>query len=144
MSMANKWQAWLPGEPVAQARPKVTRRGHVYYPAKSAGYRKRIARLLRVAWAGQPALAGPCKIGLLFYRVRPKSNKSEWPTVKPDLDNLAKQVVDACTDAGIIRDDGQVCVLNCGKLWAADMTPGVEVIVEPLTDELIQPLAGKE
>ena len=131
MKHSNKFSCWLPGEPVPQARPKVTRRGHVYYPAKSAAYRKRIAGLLKLGRKGRETMPGPLKVYLTFCRTRPKSNKSKWPTVKPDIDNLAKQVIDALMDAGVIYDDGQICELHCTKDWSDN--PGV--YVETLTKE---------
>lgn len=123
------FHAWLPGEPVPQARPRVTRGGHVFYPAKSAAYRKRIATLLQYARRGQTPISGPVKLTLYYYRARPKSNKSPQPIVKPDLDNLAKQTIDALVDAGVIYDDGQVCALMAVKAWATK-TAGVDVAVE--------------
>jgi len=122
---------WLPGEPVAQARAR-TGKGHGYYPAKSAGYRNWAALTLRSVHAGKPPLSGPVKLGLVFYRVRPKSNKSEWPTVKPDLSNYLKMIEDALVDAGVLADDSQVCRLDAGKFWTADK-PGVEVVLEALS-----------
>jgi len=131
---------WLPGEPVAQARAR-TGRGFAYYPKPSADYRKWAALQLRTQNAGQPAILGPVKCGLLFYRVRPKSNKSEWPTVKPDLDNYVKMTLDALMDAGILRDDSQVCRIDAGKMWVSERAryatrldgPGVEVVLEALS-----------
>ena len=135
---------WLPGEPVAQARAR-TGKGFAYYPAKCANYRKTAALLLRSQYVGQPhpfgPVVGPVKLGLLFYRVRPKSNKSQWPTVKPDLDNYVKMLCDALMDAGVLADDSQVCALNAGKFWVEESSdpsvkfitgPGVEVVLEAL------------
>ena len=68
-----------------------------------------------------------------MYRVRPKSNKSEWPIVKPDLSNYLKMIEDALVDAGVLRDDSQVYHLDAGKFWVeADDKPGVEVVVEAM------------
>lgn len=122
---------WISGEPVAQARAR-TGKGFAYYPRKSADYRKWAALSLRSQHAGKPPASGPVKLGLLFYRVRPKSNKSAWPTVKPDLDNYVKMLCDTLMDAGVLADDSQVCRIDAGKFWTADK-PGVEVVLEPLT-----------
>jgi Holliday junction resolvase RusA-like endonuclease len=125
---------WLPGPPVPQARAR-TGRGFAYYPKPSADYRKWAALQLRTQNAGQPAIWTAVKAGLLFYRVRPKSNKSEWPVVKPDLDNYVKMILDALMDAGILRDDSQVCRIDAGKFWcnpAPTAGPGVDVVLEVL------------
>ena len=121
---------WLPGEPVAQARAR-TGKGHGYYPAKSAGYRKWAALSLRTQHAGKPPVSAPVKLSLLCYRVRPKSNKTGWPVVRPDLDNYVKMLCDALMDAGILADDSQICSLGAGKFWTTDK-PGVEVVLEAL------------
>jgi len=126
---------WLPGEPVAQARAR-TGKGFAFYPAKSAGYRKWAVLQLRNQLAGRPPLLGPVKLGMLVYRVRPKSNKSEWPIVKPDLSNYLKMVEDALVDAGVLRDDSQICRYgDMGKFWTFNRRvdgPGVEIDVDPL------------
>jgi Holliday junction resolvase RusA-like endonuclease len=129
------YRFWLAGEPVAQARPRIVRDAGCYYPAKSANYRKWAVLQLRNQLAGRPALLGPVKMGMLVYRVRPKSNKSEWPIVKPDLSNYLKMVEDALVDAGVLRDDSQICRYgDMGKFWVEDFScgPGVEVVVEPV------------
>jgi Holliday junction resolvase RusA-like endonuclease len=124
---------WLPGEPVAQARAR-TGRGHAYYPKPSADYRKWAALQLRAQNAGQPAILGPVKLTLLCFRWRPKSNHSKWPTVKPDVSNYLKMLEDALVDAGVLRDDSQVCRIDAGKFWVEEYRtgPGVEVVLEAL------------
>ena len=78
-------------------------------------------------------MSGPLMVSLTFRRTRPKSNKAAWPMVKPDIDNLAKQVIDALMDSGVIYDDGQVCELHCAKVWA-EAEAGVKVAVDVLTE----------
>ena len=140
-----EYRFWLPGEPVAQARAR-TGKGHAYYPAKSANYRTWAVLQLRKQFAGQPkskgpypSILGPVKLYLQFFRVRPKSNKSAWPIVRPDLDNYVKMVCDALMDAGVLADDSQVCGLDAGKFWAEANSdkldayePGVEIVVVTL------------
>lgn len=140
MNPARSFRCWLPGEPVPQARPRVatrSRRGrplrkpHAFTPVKSAAYRDRCVLLLRHEFCGQPPLEGALRVTLVVYRERPKSNGSDWPCVRPDIDNYAKQVVDALMGAGVFRDDGQVCGLHATKFWARGRA-GVDVTVETI------------
>lgn len=73
--------------------------------------------------------AGRCSVALQFYFHRPKSHlrtsgmlKEHAPTAhtsKPDLDNLAKLVLDRITRNGRFwGDDAQVDMLAIGKEWS--------------------------
>lgn len=39
---------------------------------------------------------------------------------KPDVDKLLRAVMDSLTDAGVWRDDSQVCVVAARKEWTTD------------------------
>jgi len=67
----------------------------------------------------------PIEVSLLFRLARPKSVKRRWPHVKPDIDKLARTVLDALVNAGIIQDDAQVVILNLQKRYSS--APGVEI-----------------
>ena len=82
---------------------------------------------------------GPVEVGLTFFLPRPKGHSNaklrllpsapERHTKKPDLDKLARAVLDALT--GIVwRDDAQVVKLTCAKVFAdGDILPGVTIEV---------------
>jgi Holliday junction resolvase RusA-like endonuclease len=86
---------------------------------------------------------GPVYVALDFYLARPKGHygsgkNSEMlkpsapsvPNTKPDIDKLARAVLDALTGA-VIRDDSQVVVLVARKHYASlDHPPGVTVSLE--------------
>jgi Holliday junction resolvase RusA-like endonuclease len=56
--------------------------------------------------------------------------------VKPDVDNLAKIIMDAMVDAGILEDDRFVCELHVTRqIHAVGDVPGVLVTVETWTPE---------
>ena len=134
--MSEPFRCWLPGEPVPQARPRVVvgRRGgvHAFTPAKSAAYRNWCVLQLRRANSGKAPLQGALAVTLMVFRVRPKSNKSSLPQVRPDVDNYIKQVLDALRTAGVLHDDGQVCRVYATKHWDCDGKPGVDVTVETI------------
>lgn len=125
--------AFVPGLPIAQPRVKATAfvgadgkaRGRVYTPqAKVGPWRERVAVL---ALAGRQAgkwTEGPVRLSLRFVFPRPKAKcwktrpqPAEWMISKPDLDNLAKSVLDAVTGV-LFKDDAQLCSLTVEKLVA--------------------------
>lgn len=65
-------------------------------------------------WPNVPP-EGPFGVHLTFRLQRPKSVKREWPSVKPDVDKLARGALDAFTAAGVFRDDAQVVRLVVDK-----------------------------
>ena len=84
-------------------------------------------------------LEGPVSVFLTFSLRRPKSTPRRilHPVTRPDLDKLARGVLDALTAAGVFGDDSQVVELTCGKQYAGSVgaleIPGVEITVAPLT-----------
>lgn len=99
----------------------------------------------RQGWA---LLDGPATVELLFYMPRPKSHWRTgrnagilregaplYPTVKPDLDKLARAVFDALSAGGVWRDDSRAVGLSCWKQYAdGGKLPGVDVVVRSLEE----------
>ena len=63
---------------------------------------------------GDPIL-GDLTLSLVVVAQKPKTSKLSRP--KPDVDNYAKAVMDAMTDAGVWDDDAQVAQLTATKRW---------------------------
>lgn len=96
-----------------------------------------------VALAGSEAMAdnqpfeGPLRITLSFNLPRPKSHgkKVTFPDHRPDIDKLARSVLDALTHVCFV-DDGQVTTLFARKRWAVPgLVPvglGVHILKESL------------
>jgi crossover junction endodeoxyribonuclease RusA len=59
-------------------------------------------------------LAGPVEVSVLFYMPRPKGTRRTSPYVRPDIDKLARAVLDGLTGAAF-EDDGQVTRLHLQK-----------------------------
>jgi len=81
-----------------------------------------------------PGLSEALVVRLLFSLRRPKSvslMSRPYPTVRPDVDNLAKGTIDAITDAGIWRDDALVISSILSKAYCGyfhvDGTPALEI-----------------
>lgn len=79
--------------------------------------------------AGWPLL-GPVGIDLVFTVPRPKSapkTRRTWPIVKPDVDKLARAVLDAGTFAGLWGDDSQVVDLHPFKVYPSETPRALRV-----------------
>lgn len=126
----------VPGAPQGKARPRMTRAGHVYTPAKTRSYEALVASEAKAAMKGHPPFTGACTASVVAYIGIPASWPAKkraaalageiLPTVKPDLDNAIKAVFDAIN--GVVwLDDKQVIDGRVIKLYSGD--PRVEVSV---------------
>ena len=112
------------GEPVAQPRHRIASRGRfatAYIPKSHAIHAwkwsiEEAAReeAERVGWV--PVKNQPLAISMWFQFSRSRSNKTEWHTQRPDLDNLAKAVLDALHGI-LFLDDSAVDNLRLRKGW---------------------------
>ena len=129
---------FIPGLPVAQPRVKATAfagadgkvRARVYTPQGKVGpWRERVAVLALQGRQAGKFTEGPVRLSLRFVFPRPqrlvwkkRPMPAEWMTSKPDVDNLAKSVLDAVTGV-LFKDDAQLCALTVEKLVAAGEQP---------------------
>ena len=115
------------GEPVPKARPRVVN-GHAYTPEKTKNHEMAIALVYKSIYHGDKFDTGkPLKVKTDFFRSIPKSARKKdreamingeiRPNVKPDIDNLAKTVLDALLGVAYV-DDNQVAELECRKFYA--------------------------
>jgi Holliday junction resolvase RusA-like endonuclease len=78
-------------------------------------------------WAHVPLLPGAVQLTLVFQFLRPKHAPARnHPVVKPDVDKLARAVLDALTGVAY-RDDAQVVQLRAEKLYGEDMRTTVTI-----------------
>ena len=106
-------------------RPRVALRGRVpvaYYPADYTKWKEE-ARIA-LAYEGAP-IQGPLRVTIQCQGERPKTTK--LPAPKPDIDNYAKSVLDAMTQAGVWEDDSQVVQVQAEKMWGARNAIYIEV-----------------
>jgi Holliday junction resolvase RusA-like endonuclease len=125
----------VPGEPVPQPRPRVSTRGgfaRAYVPAKHPvhAYRRAIAEAADEA--GLVAQDEPLNVVIDFVFERPKSHmrksgvKADAPRLpRPDVDNLAKAVLDALQD--VIGDDTLVARLVVEKSYGQEARTTVRI-----------------
>lgn len=79
---------------------------------------------------------GPVSVDVAFYLPRPKSvriAKRPYPIVPPDLDKLARGLLDGIGQSEAIwGDDSQVVALTASKHYADYREPGADVRITAL------------
>ncbi len=125
----------IPGEPVPQPRPRVSTRGgfaRAYVPAKHPvhAYRQSLAAAARAA--GLSDTGEPLSVVIDAVFARPKSHlrksgvKPDAPKLpRPDVDNIAKAVLDALQD--VVGDDTCVARLVVEKSYGTEARTTVRV-----------------
>ena len=130
------------GEPIPQGSKtaRVINGRAVMFDANShlKAWRENVAQAIWRAMHGTfeiDPLTGPIAVTMWLYLERPKSVKRAHPSVKPDIDKLARAVLDAGTNGGAWDDDSQVIELSARKLYADDTTkPGVMIHIRKIED----------
>ncbi|WP_408931109.1 RusA family crossover junction endodeoxyribonuclease [Corynebacterium sp. YSMAA1_1_D6] len=72
----------------------------------------------------------PVSVYMHFYLPRPKRPRYDAPAVKPDVDKLARAILDSLEAAGVLTNDSRVTLLRAIKHYATDTTPpGAEITI---------------
>ena len=105
-------------EPVGKARPRFTRNGRVYTPAETTKAEKRI-KSAYLCQVGMPKLwDDEVEVIICYHRQAPKATSMAKDCYadlsKPDVDNVAKLVLDALNGCAWV-DDAQVTKLKVLK-----------------------------
>lgn len=92
----------VPGPPVPKGRPRLTRTGHAYTPARTVAFERLVRQCATAAMAGREPVTGRLAVAIDF--AVPDRRRS-------DIDNLAKGVLDAGN--GVLwADDSQIAQLT--------------------------------
>jgi len=119
----------IPGAPVGKGRPRFARRGnfvHTFTPEKTANYESLVRLAAQEAMQGRAPMDCALDVALDLIVTPPASwsNKKHMaaiagqiaPTTKPDLDNTAKGIFDACN--GVVwLDDKQIVDARISKRY---------------------------
>lgn len=104
-------------EVMACPRPRHMRNGHTYMPSEYTAYKRRIAEAYLAA-GGADMGGAPVALTIDVMRElpgsRPRRVGAEADTVRPDVDNIAKGVMDALNGVAY-GDDSQVVSLSVIK-----------------------------
>ena len=120
----------VPGEIIGKERPRVNMyTGCVYTPNKTKDYEFLVQQYFKIKYPNFQMLEGRIAINIIAYLKIPKStNKTKTkemlenkisPTKKPDVDNIAKSILDAMNQF-VFKDDNQVSKISVEKRFALD------------------------
>ena len=117
----------IPGEPVAKGRPRMMKSGIAFTPNKTRNYETLVKELYIIENRDKPMLEGQLSASIYAHFTIPKSASKknrekmlEWeirPTKRPDLDNIAKAVLDALNGLAY-QDDSQIVALEVCKYYS--------------------------
>lgn len=110
--------------------------------AREMPWRRTVANQVRAQWwrthpnARMPRRAGACEIDAVWRLQRPRTVRRGHPSVKPDLDKLARALFDALTDSGLIDDDARIIRATLAKTYCASARDqGVRFTIRWFDDE---------
>ncbi|GAA0081344.1 RusA family crossover junction endodeoxyribonuclease [Clostridium sp. CTA-6] len=127
----------IDGKPMGKQRPRFnSKTGHTYTPDKTVNYENWV----KLCWQEQTKrekLTGAIKADIkVFYPIPKATNKKKKiemlcgvirPTKKPDVDNIAKIILDSLN--GLAYDDDKQVITCYISKWYGE-NPRVEVILE--------------
>lgn len=124
------------GAPQGKGRPRISKFGGVFTPAKTAAYESAVRFAAGQGMQGRPLFENPVgvKIRALFeipasYTKKKKALAASgqmFPAKKPDIDNIQKAVLDGCNKV-VWKDDAQIVKIEMTKEFSDK--PRVEVEV---------------
>jgi Holliday junction resolvase RusA-like endonuclease len=123
------------GLPVAQPRARARAfavggqtRIQMYDPPQAKDWKRTVQAQVLSFKPSAPA-EGPLAMRLVFHLPRPQSlpKREQWPTKRPDLDNLTKGVKDALRGV-IYRDDSLIVRFAAAKVYGT--APGVVIVID--------------
>lgn len=120
------------GQPAPQGSKRHVGRGILIESSKKVKpWREAVKFAALVANKDREPLQGAVSVNLTFLFPKPKSFKGLYPTTRTsgDIDKLTRSTLDALVDAGVMRDDSQVVVLNAVKLFQVGQKHGAWIIV---------------
>lgn len=108
-------------EVVPKGRPRFSKRGHTYTPAKTKLFESNLKHLFahQMKRYGIEIFTSALYLSITICVKKPKSVKRKYISVRPDLDNYLKAILDAGNGV-IFKDDGQVVELCIKKQYAPE------------------------
>jgi Holliday junction resolvase RusA-like endonuclease len=127
------------GDPVAKARPRMTRKGFAYTPAHVRKFEAHGRLAAQIAMDGRPPIEGPVRLELVAELPIPASWSKRkhalaitgdmLPTSRPDIDNYIKSGLDSLSEI-VVRDDCQIVEVTARKRFS--VAPKLVMTVFPL------------
>ncbi|KOY64216.1 RusA family crossover junction endodeoxyribonuclease [Clostridium sporogenes] len=127
----------IDGKPMGKQRPRFNgKTGSVHTPSKTVNYENWVKLCYQQQCKGEK-LTGKIAASIMAYYPIPKNTSKikknymllgiERPTKKPDVDNIAKVILDSLNSFAY-DDDKQIVTCGISKWYGED--PRVEVILE--------------
>lgn len=126
----------VPGEVRPKDRPRFTRTGRIFTPQRTLDYENKVKSCYISKYPYGVAFPEEAvEMSLNIYVQVPKSFsqkkkqkmiESEYPTKKPDTDNMLKAVSDALNGVAY-TDDKQVVSVKVNKYWSEEPRAEVEL-----------------
>lgn len=111
------YQFWVSGRPAPQGSKRHVGGGRLVEMSKAVGpWREAVRGEAQRVFPAQ--IEGPVIVTVIFSLVPPKTVKRKSPCVRPDIDKLARAVLDGLTMGGAFADDAQVTQLTAIKKYA--------------------------
>jgi crossover junction endodeoxyribonuclease RusA len=117
------------GRPAPQGSKRHVGGGRMIEQSKAVGPWREAIRA-EVQRSGMTMIDGAASVSITFILPRPRSHYGtgrnagvlaarapRYPSGKPDIDKLARAVLDGLTMGGAFADDAQVVTLNAGKVY---------------------------
>ena len=83
----------------------------------------------------EPA-SGPISLSIHFhYSTNTKKRKGTWKTSRPDVDNIAKLLIDCMTKSGFWVDDSQIVRLSLSKQYSTKAGAEIYVTYREVEDD---------
>lgn len=131
------------GSPVPKGRPRASHKDgvfRVHTAKKTRNYEVSVAQIAAIKMSGRKPVEGVVSVSLYAYMPIPVSKPKKWkeaalrgdilPNTRPDIDNLAKSVLDAINGI-VFKDDNQIADLSIKKFYSD--RPRMKVVVHELT-----------
>ena len=84
----------------------------------------------------QQPLQGAVSLHIEFmYSIKDKKKKGKWKTSKPDVDNVAKLLIDCMTRCGFWVDDSQVVILRLAKRYTIQDEASIHIYYREVFDD---------
>ena len=136
----NESYSWtVLGEPVAKGRPRSTRNGRIYTPAKTRKAQQSLA-MVSAPWAPRAPLTCGLRVDLGFvFEPRPSWSKKKKAAaidgtlrhvIKPDIDNLIKLSMDSLTRLFWV-DDTQIEEIHARKCYGPQAMTQIDITLLP-------------
>jgi len=136
----NTYSLIIPGKPMGKQRPRFSSFGKftkVYTPKETLDKEKEIKKLFLQKYPKHDTIESAIKVEVIAYMYIPKStskkkkqmmlNDDIKSIIKPDVDNIAKLILDALNGLAF-KDDKQIVELVCYKRYSDE--PRSEITIE--------------